>query len=80
MNYADEVCIMLPTTPPEFERFVYWAEAMRDTFDHWASLTEIRQTHSAETLLDASKALHALAADARALHSRYQARLSRGQG
>lgn len=77
-QYADEVCIMLPRTAPEFERFVYWAEAMLDTFTRWTALAEVHQTHDTAALNEAKLALDTLAKDARALLTRYQAR-TRGE-
>jgi hypothetical protein len=76
-KYADEVCIMLPKSGAEFERFVYWAEAMRDTFARWASLAHVQAAHDATTLAAAHAALTVLAMDARALLTRHQARLAR---
>lgn len=76
-KYADEVCIMLPKSGAEFERFVYWAEAMRDTFARWAALAHVQAAHDAPTLAAARVALTALAVDARDLLTQYQARLAR---
>lgn len=80
MRYADEVCIMLPKSAAEFERFVYWTEAMRDTFARWSTLAEVRAENDAATLTAARLALDTLATDARALLTQYQARIARGQG
>ncbi len=79
-RYADEVCIMLPKTAPEFERFVHWAEAMRDTFNRWASLAHVKATHDAGTLDRAAQCLTRLAIDARDVLSLHNARKARNGG
>jgi hypothetical protein len=80
LHYADEVCVMLPKTSAEFERFVYWTENMAAMFRNWTGIIQVRQTHPAETLAAAQTALDTLATDARALLTQYQARIARGQG
>lgn len=72
-RYADEVCIMLPTSGADFPRFVHWAEAMLATFDRWASLVEVQQTHDGATLAQCRVNLLTLATDARALLARFEA-------
>lgn len=76
-RYADEVCIMLPKTEPEFERFVHWAEAMRDTFNRWAVLPQVKAAHDDAVLARAAQCLTRLATDARDVLSLHTARKAR---
>lgn len=75
-KYADEVCIMLPKNASDFEKFVHWTEAVRETFRRWSSLSEVRQNHESGVLDGANEALRVLATDARSLLSQHQVRLN----
>jgi hypothetical protein len=82
-RYADEVCVVLPRSGAEFERFVYWTEAMRDTFVRWSALPHVAAEHDVVTLASAHQALTRLATDARdllTLYERRQARSARKEG
>ena len=65
---------MLPTNAQDFLRFVYWAEAMLQTFARWSVLPDVQRNHDAVTLCAAHEALQRLARDSRDLLTRYEAR------
>ena len=66
-EYADEVCIMLPTSAEAFPRFVHWCEALHSLMERWSVRPDVRARTDGKELDTALDAVTVLARDARAL-------------
>src|SRR4051812_48728628 len=64
-KYADEVAFVIPTSGPEFERFVYYTETLAATVAQWSTLVEVNVTHEPATIAEAKDATAHLATSAR---------------